>query len=119
MAATKGKDLMMMFFPTAMEVVYYSTLDAGANVVHTLKNQTNVMPFRVHGVVTTQTLSGDPIFVRHVEGSWDNTDGANTITLIFDTIPGGDLSGGVVKVFIEQLSQASGGISASASSLPF
>jgi len=112
MAATLTKQKMKMFFPTAMEECYYSTLVPGVTVTHTLLNQINLCPFRVMFEVTTPADDLSPVFCAHVEDSFDSTDGANTIALVFDTVVGGDLTGAVVKVFIEHLSQASGGISA-------
>jgi hypothetical protein len=112
MAATKTLQKMRMFFPTAMEEVVYSTLVAGATIKHTLLNQINLMPFRVTFEVINPSDDRSPVFMVHNESAVDLTAGANTIALIFDTIPGGDLTGCKVKVFIEHLGQASGGISA-------
>lgn len=112
MAATLTGQQMRTFFPTAMEECYYSTIEPGVTITHTLKNQINVTPFRVSFMVSTPATDLSPVFCAHVEGSVDLTAGANTIALVFDTIVGGDLTGAVVKVFIEHLAQASGGISA-------
>jgi hypothetical protein len=49
------------------------------------------------------------VLFTFTEGSNDLTN--DTIAIIFDTIPGGDLTGAVCKVFIEWVSQATGGIS--------
>jgi hypothetical protein len=101
-----------MFFPTAMEEVVYSELVAGATITHTLMNQINVCPFRVTYQVIQKADDNSPVFMVHDESAYDSTDGANTIAIIFDTVAGGDLTGCEVKVYIEHLSQASGGISA-------
>jgi hypothetical protein len=112
MAATKGNAKLLASFPYVIEECYYTTLDPGAGVTHTLRNQINVAPFHIACVVTHPATSGDPIFFVFDESETSLTAGANTVKLIFDTVAGGDLTGAQVKVLIYHLSQAAGGISA-------
>ena len=112
MAATKGTPSLLAFFPHVIESCAYTTLVPGVTVTHTLKNQINVKPFKVELQVDERATSRDPVFLVVDDSAYVSTDGANTIALQFDTIPGGDLTGAEVRVLIYHLAQASGGISA-------
>lgn len=109
MAATLSNQKLVANVPYLIETGYYTTLQDGVGVVHTHLGDATVAPTKVEFVITERPTTRDPIWCVWDESANDTTNG--TVAFIFDTIPGGDLTGGEVKYTITWIQQVDGGIS--------
>jgi hypothetical protein len=108
MAATLANQRIKGNVPYVIEECYYTTLVAGATVIHAHVGPDGVAPSRVEMIPVVRPTSRDPVFMTWVEDDNDLTN--DYIYLQFDTIPGGDLTGCEVKIIITWIAQASGGL---------
>lgn len=94
--------------------VQLSSINPGATETITLPSNTPALyPVMARLSVVTPATSKDPVFMY--QGTNWTPGGSNTgrtLTVILDTIPGGNLAAAVVKLYFEWLEQGSGGISA-------
>jgi hypothetical protein len=110
MASTVTKSGLLHDIPRPLQATYIGTLVAGIEFTVPLKGPEGAAPYRVDSVITTRATDGSPLILQWVEANNDLTSDPNTITLRPDTIAGGSLDGMVVKLLIEWLDSASGGI---------
>jgi hypothetical protein len=107
MAAAITERRLVASRPFLIEELTLITLEAGQQVVVTHQGTDGVAPFRAMMNVTTRATDGSPVLM-----SYESSDTSlDTVTLRFDTEVGGDLTGAVVKVFLEWHESADGGIS--------
>ena len=107
MAATQNKSFMLQDVPSPVQRLQFSSLvPAGAETV-TLKGPSGVSPTQVRMMTKTLATSKDPVFFAWTGSS----SSADTITVEFDTVAAGDLTGAVCEVYIEWNAAASGGTS--------
>lgn len=66
-------------------------------------------PFRVFHEVTIRPTTRDVVEICHIRAS-DSASGG-TVNIVPDTTPQGDLAGATVRLYIEFIESASGGIS--------
>ena len=108
MAATVTAVGIKQSVPMLVSEVQLSALVAAVteNIAHS--GPSGVAPDYVSVEVVTPPTSKDAVLWRHIEGS-DST-ANNTVAMQFDTVPGGDLTGAVVKMYCTFIPQASGGL---------
>jgi hypothetical protein len=107
--ATVTDSSLLRDVPFPMQQCSVNTLVPNVAFNITLLGPSGLAPVEVSTVVTTEATTRDPVFVKH-DPSLDST-ANNTITLEPDTIPGGDITGAIIKVTITWNGVASGGIS--------
>jgi hypothetical protein len=110
MAATVVSKKVLANAPFVQIQVKYSGLTAGLSETVALSGliPEGVTPDTVTCMTTTTPTSNDPVFF-----AWTSTStSADTITVKFDTVAGGDLAGAYVTVHIVCLNQASDGLTA-------
>ena len=92
--------------------IQLSVLNPGATETITLPSTSPALyPHYVRCTTVTPPTSGDPILFRQAT-NWTRG-GANsgrTVTVVLDTVAGGNLVGGVARLEFEWLAQGSGGI---------
>ena len=108
MAATVTFVKVKQSVPELVTEIQISGLQALVQVDADHAGPAGVVPDYVDFELVTQPDSKDPVFMSHLEDEDD--DSGDTVALVFDTIPGGDLTGAVVKVYCRFLAQASGGL---------
>lgn len=91
-------------------VVDLSTITPDEPVDASHGGPSGVAPVMVSYEVRTRATNGSPVVAVNHESASDSTSN-NTARVRVSSIPGGDLSGAVVRVFFHFVAQASGGIS--------
>ena len=114
MAGTVDSNFVRTVVDRIVNEVQLSVLNSGATETITLNAGTPALyPTFTRMTVVTGTTSGDPVYLA--QGTNWTAGGANsgrTVTVKLSTIPAGDLTGAVVKLYFEWLESGSGGISA-------
>lgn len=110
MAATTTTGVELENWPELVTYVDVSTIDPGVSLDISHGGPSGVPVKRVTHEVTTVANDRSGVFVSHVRAS-DSTDN-DTARVVIDTVPLGDLTGAVVRVYFHFQGQASGGISA-------
>jgi len=108
MACTKIAYVMEMTTPFQVSRVRCSALVATLPEDITHGGPASVDPRFVRMEVVTPADSRDPVFMTHVQD--DDLASGGTARIIFDTIPGGDLTGAVVDVWFHFVEHATGGL---------
>lgn len=113
MAATVDSTVLDTSVDRLICAVQLSVLNPGATETITLpSNSPAVYPHYFTCATLTPSTSGDPVFHRQAT-NWAKgaANSGRTVTVVLDTVAGGDLVGAVVRLEFEWLAQGSGGIS--------
>ena len=109
MSATVDSTIASGFGDFTEMTVQLSSITAGALIAMAHGGPSGAAPHRVSHTVVTQPTSQDPIGM-----SWESTSTANNTASVRFTVPqGGDITGAVVKVYVQFKEAASGGITVS------
>lgn len=106
---TVTKSFLVRDVPDPVQECVLTTLTAGVAQSIPLKGPSGLAPSEVSFILEADATTKDPVFLRHDPD--DDSTSANTISVMPDTIPGGDITGAEVRVTIKWRGVASGGIS--------
>ena len=113
MAATTDSATNRAWVDRLIHEVQFSAINAEESFNYTFPSSCPALdPSFVKAITVTDPESGDPVFVK-----WTayNTPGAanasRLVTLRIGTVPGGSVTGAVVRVYLEWVPSGSGGIS--------
>lgn len=89
-------------------VVDLTTIQPGAAIDVAHSGPSGAEVFKVDHEVVVRPTSNDPVVIRHIRAS--DVAASNTARVVVDTIPGGDLAGATVRLYLYFIAQGSGGI---------
>jgi hypothetical protein len=99
MAATIGSPKDVQISPWPVTETQFSAIVAGLEEEFAHGGYAAARVQNVRMTVTTPPTSNDPVLFSWIKADDDTTNG--TVTVKFDTTPGGDLTGCVASVFVE------------------